>query len=202
MIFLPILQTKNVKKYWSAGVFVYPTKILCHPKEDWAGEKDKNKKKITSNRSKVQKMKHGIYVYNKWKQSQEMTYYMCFLMNLATVYFAHHKTHHISQLQFHLNGYKEGTYSMLMLGCFGDFGILSTSDFKFVEKSATIYDADVTSNISNDSSIGLWMFIFENIHNYILPDKGRNNFQAKTHNIIYILFFTRARLFPYEYVFK
>ena len=145
-------------------------------------------------------MKHGIYVYNKWQQSQEMTYYMCFLMNLATVYFAHHKTHHISQLQFHLNGYKEGTYSMLMLGCFGDFGILSTSDFKFVEKSTTFYDADVTSNISNDSSIGLWMFIFENIH-LIIVKQNNNKKSPKGKTVADNFSNIKAHVFLHEYVF-
>lgn len=33
LIFSPILQTKDSKKYWSASVFVYPIKLLCHKKE-------------------------------------------------------------------------------------------------------------------------------------------------------------------------
>ena len=71
-------------------------------------------------------MKAGFKVYNKSQERQEMSCYICFLMNLATFFFAHHKTHNISKLQFLLNKYKYGTYLMLMLGSFGHFGILSS----------------------------------------------------------------------------
>lgn len=66
---------------------------------------------------------------------------MCFLMNLATVYFAHHKTHNISKLKFHLNKYEYGAYSMLNLACFGDFEILSKRQFHFKELGVTKYEA-------------------------------------------------------------
>ena len=90
---------------------------------------------------------------------------------------------------------------MLMLGCFGHFGILSTRQFNFKELDATEYNPELPQNIPNDISIGLWMFIFENIHNYILPKLSRNSFQGKTHKIIYTLLFPRARLFLHGYFF-
>ena len=122
-------------------------------------------------------------------------------MKLTTVFFAHHKTHNISKLQFHLNDYKYGTYPMLMLDCFGRFGMLSTRDFTFKELASTNYNPELPKDILNDTNIGLWMFIFENIHNYIIPNKGNPNFQARNHKVIYTFLFVRTRLFLHEYIF-